>query len=89
MNMAFELKATRLADIAPGSAYAVEVTSISALPRPVMVARADHSTAAIHSKPARASAIVAKEARSVVTGASSCVLMGASVRGTRQRPVRG
>ena len=46
--------ATRAAEIAPGSAYAVEVTSISASVRPVMVARADHSMAAIQISPASA-----------------------------------
>ena len=71
---------TRLAEIAPGRAYAVEVTSISAFARPVMVARADHRSPAIHARPTRASAMLPRLARSVRTGASSCVLMRVRVR---------
>ncbi|GID26688.1 hypothetical protein Abr02nite_16710 [Paractinoplanes brasiliensis] len=38
---------TSEAEMAPGNAYAVEVTSISASARPVIVARADQSMAPI------------------------------------------
>jgi hypothetical protein len=73
--------AIRLAEIAPGSAYAVEVTSISAFRRPVMVARADQRRPPIQSNPTSASRRVPRDDRSVVTVVSSCVLMGHRVRG--------
>jgi hypothetical protein len=60
--------------MAPGSAYAVEVTSISAACRTVMVARADHSMATSHSRATPASTRPVDAARSTgsVTRPAAC-----------------
>jgi hypothetical protein len=64
--------ATRLAEMAPGSAYAVEVTSIAGSPPRVMVVRADHNSPAIHNT-ASVATRMGEDDRTAV--ASSCAVM--------------